>query len=74
VARATIAEAQEGLRINQDRYDSGLLTIADLLAAEEAARRSQTDYWQAVYAYQVGYANIELAAGTLSPQSPVVTP
>jgi len=74
VARATIAEAQEGLRINQDRYDSGLLTITDLLAAEEAARRSQTDYWQAVFAYQVGYANIELASGTLSPQSPVVTP
>lgn len=74
VARATIAEAQEGLRINQDRYDSGLVTITDLLGAEEATRRSQTDYWQAVYSYQVGYANIELASGTLSPQSPVVTP
>lgn len=74
IARATIAEAQESLRINQDRYDSGLLTITDLLGAEESTRRSQTDYWQAVYSYQVGYANLELASGTLSPQSPVVTP
>lgn len=74
VARATIAEAQESLRINQDRYDSGLSTITDLLAAEEAARRSQTDYWQAVYRYHTGYANLELASGTLSPQSPVVVP
>ncbi len=74
VARATIAEAQESLRINQDRYDSGLLTITDLLAAEEAARSSQTDYWQAVYRYHAGYANLELASGTLSPQSPVVVP
>ncbi len=74
VARATIAEAQESLRINQNRYDSGLSTITDLLAAEEAARRSQTDYWEAVYRYHTGYANLELVSGTLNPQSPVVTP
>jgi outer membrane protein TolC len=74
VARATIAEAQESLRINKDRYDSGLSTITDLLAAEEAARRSQTDYWEALYRYHTGYANLELATGTLNPQSPVVMP
>ncbi len=39
VARTAIAQAQESLRINQDRYDGGLLTITDLLGAEEAARR-----------------------------------
>ncbi|MGB0036085.1 MAG: TolC family protein [Candidatus Acidiferrales bacterium] len=74
VARASIAESQESLRINQNRYDSGLSTITDLLAAEEAARRSQTEYWEAVYRYHTGYANLELASGTLNPQSPVVTP
>ena len=72
VARATIAESQESLRINQNRYDSGLSAITDLLASEEAARRSQTDYWEAVYRYHTGYANLELADGTLNPQSPVV--
>jgi outer membrane protein len=74
VARTTIAESQESLRINQNRYDSGLSTITDLLAAEEAARRSQTDYWEALYRYHTGYANLELVSGTLNPQSPVVTP
>lgn len=74
VARATIAEAQESLRISQDRYDSGLSTITDLLAVEEAAHRSQTDYWEAVYRYHTGYANLELASGVLSARSPVVTP
>jgi len=74
VARAAIAEAQESLRINQDRYDSGLSTISDLLAAEEAARRSQADYWEAIYRYHTGYASLELAGGSLSPQSPVVLP
>jgi len=74
VARAAIAQAEESLRINQDRYDSGLTTITDLLGAEDAARRSQTDYWEAVYHFQTSYANLELASGSLNPQSPVVMP
>jgi outer membrane protein len=74
VARAAIAQAQESLRINQDRYDAGLITITDLLGAEEAARRSQADYWSAVYQFRISYANLELASGTLTPQSPVVMP
>jgi len=74
VARAAIAQAQESLRIDQDRYESGLTTITDLLSAEEAARRTQTDYWQAVYNLQTSYASLELARGTLNTQSPVVKP
>ncbi|HUB01916.1 MAG TPA: TolC family protein [Terriglobales bacterium] len=74
VARMAIAQAQESLRINQDRYDSGLLTITDLLGAEEAARRTQTDYWQAVYQLHISYANLELACGTLNLQSSVLMP
>ncbi len=74
VARAAIAESQESLRINQDRYEAGLMTITDLLAAEDAARRTQTEYWEVVCRYYTGYAALELARGTLNPQSPVVTP
>jgi outer membrane protein len=74
VARATIAQSQESLRINQNRYDSGLSTITDLLAAEETTRRSQTEFWETVYRYHTGYAYLELASGTLNPQSPVVLP
>ncbi len=74
VARTAIAQAQESLRINQDRYDGGLLTITDLLGAEEAARRTQADYWQSVYQFHISYANLELACGTLNLQSPVLMP
>lgn len=73
VAQAAIAEAQENLRIHQNRYEGGLTTITDLLGAEEAARRSQTDYWDAVYRYRTSYASLELASGSLNSQSPVVT-
>jgi len=74
VARTAITQAQESLRINQDRYEGGLITITDLLGAEEAARRSRTDYWQAVYQFHISYANLELASGTLNLQSPAVNP
>lgn len=74
VARAAIALAQESLRINRDRYDSGLITITDLLGAEDAARRSQSDYWDTVYRFHSSYARLELASGTLSPQSAAVMP
>jgi outer membrane protein len=74
VARAVIAQAQNSLRINQNRYDGGLTTVTDLLGAEEAARRSQTDYWEAVYRFHTSYASLELASGTLNIQSSVVMP
>ena len=74
VARTVIAQAQDSLRINQDRYDGGLTTVTDLLGAEEAALRSQTDYWQAVYRFHTSYAALELASGNLNLQSPVVLP
>jgi outer membrane protein len=74
VARTAIAQAQESLRINQDRYDGGLTTITDLLGAEEARRRSQSEYWEAVYRFHTSYASLELASGNLNLQSPVVMP
>ena len=74
VSKAAIAQAQESLRITQNRYESGFAPITDLLSAEEAASRTQADYWQALYRYHTGYVNLELAAGTLNAQSPVVMP
>lgn len=74
VARTAIAQAQQSLRINQDRYESGVTTVTDLLGAEDNNRRSQTEYWEAVYRFQTSYAKLELASGTLNLQSPVVMP
>ncbi len=73
VARASVARAEESLRINQNRYNGGLTTITDLLRAEDVTRGVRTDYWKSVYRYQITFANLELATGTLNVQSPVVT-
>ncbi len=74
VARTSIAQSQESLRINQDRYEAGISTVTDLLAAEDASRRTQADYWETLCRYYTSYAALELASGALNPQSPVVTP
>ncbi len=74
VARAAVAQAQESLRISQNRYQSGLATITDLLSVEEATHRTQFDYWEAVYRSLTSYAGLELSTGTLNADSPVVKP
>jgi outer membrane protein TolC len=73
VARGSITQADESLRINQNRYEGGLSTVTDILRVEEAAHRAKADYWQAVYRMNASYAGIELATGTLSVDSPAVT-
>ena len=73
VSRASVQQAEESLRIMRDRYESGLVTITDLLRAEDADRASRTEYWQSVYRYIVSYAALQLARGDLTAQSPVVT-
>lgn len=74
VAQAAVGQAEESMRINQNRYDAGITTITDLLTIEEAMRRAQTDYWEAVYRLRTSYANLELASGTLGASSPVIMP
>jgi outer membrane protein len=73
VARGAIAQADESLRINQNRYEGGLSTVTDMLRVEEAAHRAKADYWQAVYSMNASYAGVELATGTLTMDSPAVT-
>ncbi len=73
VAKAATEQAAESLRILRNRYDAGLTTVTELLRAEDASNRAQTDYWNAVYRLQTSYANLELASGKLTIDSPVVT-
>ncbi len=56
VARNSMAQAAESLRILRNRYDAGLVPLTDVLRAEDADRQSQTGYWQAVYRNALSYA------------------
>lgn len=66
VARSSMAQAAESLRILRNRYDAGLVALTDVLRAEDAERQSQSGYWQAVYRNALSYAALRLATGTLN--------
>jgi TolC family type I secretion outer membrane protein len=65
VARQTVMQAEESLRIVTNRYAAGLLTIVDLLTAENTLQHARTTYTQALHDYLVGKTNLRLAAGVL---------
>lgn len=72
VARAAVAEAQESLRITQNRYAAGLNNVTDLLRNETAVLEAKTRYLAAINDQRVAAAMIEKAAGTLSLDSEVL--
>lgn len=67
--RAAINQATESLRILKNRYEAGLATMTDLLRAEDAEREAQMNYWHAVYANTMAYAQLLFATGTLTPDA-----
>jgi outer membrane protein TolC len=72
VARAAMAEAEESLRITQNRYEAGMNNVTDLLRNETAALESHTRYLAAVHDQRVAALLVEFAAGRLAADSEVL--
>jgi len=72
VAKAAVAEAEESLRITQNRYEAGMSNVTDLLRNETAVLESRTRYLAAVHDQRVAATMLELAAGRLSADSEVL--
>lgn len=73
VAARAVAQAEETLRIVQDRYQEGLTTITELLRAETALLRARLNLLTARYDYYVGYAQVLLTSGRLTDVQPFVS-
>jgi outer membrane protein len=71
-AQAAVAQSEESLRILKNRYEAGLATMTDLLSAETERSNARTNLAQAIYMHRLSYANVEYAAGVLSPASPAM--
>jgi outer membrane protein TolC len=71
-AQASVADAQESLRISQNRFAAGLSTVTDLLRTEIALLETQTRYVAAVHDQRMAAAMLEFAAGTLNADSEVL--
>lgn len=67
VSRESASQAEESLRILQNRYEAGLATVTDVLRAETARTSAQRSFLNAVYDYRVAFATLELATGELAP-------
>jgi len=65
VARAAVAQAEEGLRIVRNRYRNGLLTIVSLLDAAVAHQEAQTRHFRTLHDCKVARINLYLATGTM---------
>ena len=72
VAKAAVAEAEESLRITQNRYEAGMSNVTDLLRNETAVLESRTRYLAAVHDQRIAATMLDLAAGRLSPDSEVL--
>lgn len=69
VARGSVAQAEESLRVVRDRYQAGLTTIVDLLQTEAALTRARGSLIRASYDASLARAALELAMGTISAES-----
>jgi outer membrane protein TolC len=65
VAKAALSQAEEGLRIVGNRYESGLFTIVHLLDAEVALQQARISHLKGLHDFGVAMARLHLAAGTL---------
>ncbi len=72
VAKASVAEAEESLRITQNRYEAGFANVTDLLRNETAVLESRTRYLAAVHDQRLAATMLEFAAGRLSAVSEVL--
>ena len=74
VARQSIVQAEENLRMTRDQYSEGWVTSTDVLTEEERRSRARSNYYQALYAYHVAYANLVHAVGGKPPGKPDTRP
>jgi outer membrane protein len=72
VAKAAVAEAEESLRITQNRYEAGMSNVTDLLRNETAVLESRTRFLAAVHDQRIAATMLDLAAGRLTPDSEVL--
>jgi outer membrane protein TolC len=72
VAKASVAEAEESLRITQNRYEAGMTTVTDLLRSETAVLESRTRYLAAVHDQRVAATMLDFSTGRLSADSEVL--
>jgi len=74
VAGDAVEQARESHRITEARYEGGLNNVTDLLRSQNALLGAEARHLSAVFETRLAAAALELATGTLSPQSEEMQP
>ena len=65
VTKAAIRQSEENLRINNDRYKAQVGTATEVVDAQTLLSQARSDYFQALFDYQVAKARVRRASGEL---------
>lgn len=65
VARQTIVQSDENLRINKDRYQAQVGTATEVIDAQTLSSQTRTDLYRAIFDRQVASARVKRALGQL---------
>lgn len=65
VTQQAIRQGEENLRINKDRYQERVGTATDVLDAQTLLTQAKSDYFRALYDFQVARARLNKALGLL---------
>jgi len=67
-----VAEAEESLRVTQNRYQARMSNVTDLLRTETAVLDARTRYLAAIHDQRIAATTLEMAAGRLTADSEVL--
>lgn len=65
VTETSITQGEENLRINRDRYQEQVGTATDVIDAQTLLTQTRTEFYQAIFDYQVALARVKRAKGEL---------
>jgi outer membrane protein TolC len=65
VTEQAIAQAEENVRINNNRYVEKVGTATEVLDAATLLTQTKVDYYTSIYDYQVSLARVKKARGEL---------
>jgi outer membrane protein len=69
-----VAQGEENLRLNEERYKESVGTATDVIDAETLLTRTRVNYWTAVYDHQMAKAQMLWAIGGIAELLPQENP
>ncbi|MCX5891320.1 MAG: TolC family protein [Deltaproteobacteria bacterium] len=74
VTQKAVTQAEENLRLNEERYKEAVGTATDVIDAETLLTRTRVNYWTALYDHQMAKAELLWSMGAINALLPPENP